>query len=69
MIRIKPSPTADTRTCDHKNVTKEQLKEIKTAEEMILATRALEEGKLASFHMEKRKVQDLETALDDCERI
>jgi len=41
----------------------EQLKEIKTAEEMILATRALEESKLASFHMEKRKFQDLETAL------
>jgi len=41
----------------------EQLKEIKTAEEMILATRALEEGKLASFHIEKRKVQDLESAL------
>jgi len=41
----------------------EQLKEIKTAEEMILATRALEDSKLASFHMEKRKIQDLETAL------
>ncbi len=41
----------------------EQLKEIKTAEEMILGTRALEESKLASFHMEKRKIQDLETAL------
>ena len=41
----------------------EQLKEIKTAEEMFLATRALEEGKLASFHMEKRKIQDLESAL------
>jgi len=41
----------------------EQLKEIKTAEEMILATRELEERKLASFHMEKRKFHDLETAL------
>jgi len=41
----------------------EQLQEIKTAEEMFLATRALEEGKLASFHMEKRKIQDLESAL------
>ena len=27
MIIIKPSPTADTRTCDYANVTKEQLKE------------------------------------------
>ena len=41
----------------------EQLKEIKTAEEMILATSALEESKLASFHMNKRKIQDLESAL------
>jgi len=41
----------------------EQLQEIKTAEEMFLATRALEEGKLASFHIEKRKIQDLESAL------
>ncbi len=41
----------------------EQLQEIKTAEEMFLATRALEEGKLASFHIKKRKIQDLESAL------
>ncbi len=41
----------------------EQLKEIKTAEEMMLATRALEESKFAYFHMEKRKIQDLESAL------
>jgi len=41
----------------------EQLKEIKTAEEIILATREVEDSKLAFFNTEKRKIQDLESAL------
>ena len=41
----------------------QQLREIKTAEEMILRTKELEENKLVSFSSGKKKIQDLESGL------
>ena len=41
MIRIKPSPTADTRSCDYKNVSKQQL-HVSSAEHIFDARRALD---------------------------